>query len=89
MSYEKFDADIATQMNEVVTLLDDHDLVPAESGMRSIAEQVKMKSPEGVREQKLVNLRQRLQSGIRHIQRITPFTAVIRFREALKTWRSA
>jgi hypothetical protein len=88
MPYEKFDADIAAQMNDVVTLLDDHDLVPAESRIRSIAEQVKAKSPEGLREQKLVNLRQRLQSGIRHIQRIAPLTAVIKFREALKAWRS-
>jgi hypothetical protein len=86
MEYEHFDAAIGSQMTDVITLLDDHDLVPAEAGMHSLLEQVNKTAPERVREQKLVNLRQRLQSGVRHIQRIAPLTAVIRFREALRSW---
>jgi len=86
MAYEHFDAGITEHMQEVVVLLEDQDLVPAEAGMRSISEQVRAASPEGIREQKLFNLRQQLQSGIRHIHRVAPFTAVIRFRKALKQW---
>ena len=89
MAYEHFDTSIGKQMKDVVVLLENHDLVPAEAGMKSLLAQVHMTAPERLREQKLVNLRQRLQSGIRHIHRITPFTAVIRFREALKTWLAA
>ena len=89
MESKTFDQRVAEQMKEVVALLEDQDLLLAEKSMRLLAQEVRIVSDEPIRERKLANLRLRLQSGIRHIQRVAPLTALIRFRQALTSWLAA
>ena len=80
------DAAIAVQIEDVVHLLRDHDLEGAESGGQALSEQLKTNAAESVQSRRLRNLRERLDSGIRHIRRAAPLSALIRFREALRDW---
>jgi hypothetical protein len=80
------DAAITEQMKEVVVLLEDHDLVPACAQMQILADQVNATCQEVRREQKLVNLRQRLKSGMMHVRQASRLTALIKFRTALWDW---
>jgi hypothetical protein len=80
------DAAIALQMKDVVVMLEDHDLDGAEARGQALYHGLKMTATESVKARKLVNLRQRLDSGIRHIRRAAPRSALIRFREALRDW---
>ena len=84
-----FDAEIVAQMTNIITHLEDHDLAEAEERMRALLERVQITSPVPFSEQKLVDLRKRLQSGICDIERSNPLTAVIRFRKAFTVWQSS
>ena len=89
MEHESFDTQVTSQIKNVIGLLEDHDLVAAEENVRILAHEVQMVADEPVRERKLANLRKRLHSGLGHIQRATPFTALIRFRALLTSWLTA
>ena len=80
------DAAIAVQIKDVVLLLSDYDLEGAESSGHALSERLKTNAAESVQSRKLRNLRERLDSGIRHIRRAAPLSALIRFREALRDW---
>jgi hypothetical protein len=89
MGDEEFDARITAQMKNVIVHLEDHDLAQAEENVRILAQEVRMVADEPVRERKLANLRKRLHSGLGHIQRVAPLTALARFRTALTSWLTA
>ena len=80
------DATIAVQIKDVVLLLGDHDLEGAESSGQALSEHLTKTANESIQSRKLRNLRERLDSGIRHIRRAAPVSALIRFREALRDW---
>jgi hypothetical protein len=86
MRDEASDAAIAVQIKDVVRLLGIHDLEGAELGGNALSEQLKPNAAESVQSRRLRNLRDRLDSGIRHIRRAAPLSALIRFREALRDW---
>jgi hypothetical protein len=89
MENEEFDARVTAQMKDVIIHLEGHDLVQAEENILILAREVQMVADEPARERKLANLRKRLQSGLGHIHRTTPLTALVRFREALTSWLAA
>ena len=74
-------------MEHVLSLLEDHDLAQAEARMRFLIKQTHIETLlEQNRQLKLLDLRKRLEICIRLTQRNAPFTAIIRFRQALKAW---
>jgi hypothetical protein len=89
MGNDESDARITAQMKDVIVHLEDQDLVRAEENMLILAQEVQMVADEPVRERKLANLRKHLHSGLGHVRRATPFTALIRFRAALTSWLTA
>ena len=86
MTNEVSHAAIAGQIKDVVLLLEDHDLEQAESGGQALYAGLQPAAPATAAARKLKNLRQCLESGIRHIQRAAPLSALVRFREALRNW---
>jgi hypothetical protein len=77
----------ASQLKEVVISAERHDLKGTEIRAQTLSEQLKL-SPDDVLALKRAKLRQLLDSGIRHLQRAAPISALVRFREALSGWLS-
>jgi hypothetical protein len=82
-----FDAGISTQMQDIIALLEDHDLDQAETAVRSLLEKAEITSRDLARERKLIGLRNRLRGGLYEVQRGAPFTAAIMLRKALAVWQ--
>jgi len=86
MQNQEFDARVTAQMKDVIVQLEENNLEKAEENVLILAQQVQIAADEPIRERKLANLRKRLHSGLGHIERVTPITALVRFRAALTSW---
>ena len=86
MEYKAFDSEVASQMKGVVLLLEHQELALAEESMRILAEEVQAVAPKYVRQRKLDVLKKHLATGLGHIERLAPITALVRLRQGLAAW---
>jgi hypothetical protein len=89
MENRGFDARVTARMKDVIVQLEENNLDQAEENVRILAQEVRIAADEPIRERKLANLRRRLHSGLGHIQRVAPITALARFRATLTSWLTA